>query len=71
MIEPPPASVIGSMTALMPSIAPVRFTSSTCCHLATSRLFNGPTATMPALFTSTLSLPNFATAVSTAACHWS
>ena len=43
MIDPPPASIIGPMTALVPSIGPVRLTSSTFCHRATSRVFNGPT----------------------------
>lgn len=71
MIEPPPAAIIGSTATRMPRKVPVRLTSITFCHLARSKLFSGPSATVPALLTNTLSLPNSPTAVSTAASHWS
>jgi hypothetical protein len=32
MIEPPPAAISASAEARMPRNAPVRFTSSICCH---------------------------------------
>ena len=58
MIEPPPAAFIASTEACMPRNVPVRLTSMTFCHLAMSNLPILPSATMPALLTSTLSLPN-------------
>ena len=67
MIEPPPAAIIASADACMPRNAPVRLTSSICCHFALSRLPSWPTLKMPALLKSTLSLPNSFTAVATAA----
>ena len=58
MIDPPPAAFIASTDACMPRNVPVRLTSMTFCHLAMSNLPIWPSATMPALFTRTLSLPN-------------
>ena len=58
MIEPPPAAVIGSTATRMPRKVPVKLTSITFCHLSRSKFFSCPSATVPALFTSTLSLPN-------------
>src|SRR5271165_5024428 len=69
MIEPPPAAVIGSMAACMPSRVPVRLTSRTFCHLARLIVLSGPRLTMPALLTRTSSFPNSPTAVDTAASH--
>src|ERR1700743_474427 len=71
MTEPLPAAVIDSTTARIPRNVPVRLTSITLCHLARSKFFSCPRATVPALFTRTLSLPNSLTAVATAASHWS
>ena len=71
MIEPPPAAVIGSTATRMPRKVPVRLTSITFCHLAKSKFFSWPSATMPALLTRTLSFPNSPIAVATAASHWS
>jgi len=69
MIEPPPAAFIGSTTAWMPWKVPLRLTSMTLFHFSTLNWPNMPSATMPALFTSTLSLPKSLTAVDTAASH--
>ncbi len=71
MMEPPPAAFIASTEACMPRNVPVRLTSMTFCHFAMSKLPILPSATMPALLTKTLSLPNSEIAVATAASHCS
>ena len=47
----------------MPRNVPVRLTSMTFCHLVMSNWPICPSATVPALLTRTLSLPNSSTAV--------
>jgi hypothetical protein len=55
----------------MPRNVPVRLTSMTFCHLAISNLPIWPRATIAALLTSAVSLPNASTATLTAASHCS
>src|SRR5580700_506421 len=66
-IEPPPALVIGSITAFMPSQQPTAFTSSTRRKSASGMSAIGANVRMPALFTSTSGGPNASVASATAA----
>jgi hypothetical protein len=66
-IDPPPALVIGSITAFMPSQQPTAFTSSTRRKSASGISAISAKVRIPALFTSTSSRPNASTASATAA----
>ena len=66
-IEPPPALVIGSMTAFMPSQQPTAFTSSTRRKSASGISAIRANSRMPALLTSTSSFPKASVASATAA----
>ncbi len=66
-IDPPPALVIGSITAFIPSQQPTALTSSTRRKSATGMSAIGANCKTPALFTSTSSLPKTSTARATAA----
>src|SRR5580692_4518834 len=65
-IEPPPALVIGSITAFMPSQEPTAFTSSTRRKSASAMSAIGANCRIPALLTSTSRWPNASTASATA-----
>ena len=56
MIDPPPAAVIGPVTAFMPSQQPTAFTSRTCRKSASGMSAIRANFSTPALFTSTSSL---------------
>src|SRR6266566_1409593 len=76
IIEPPPALRIAGMAYLVPRNTPLAFTSITRSHCSSVRCSmvtgspSGPRVLpMPALFTSTGSVPKQATAVATACCQ--
>jgi hypothetical protein len=55
---PPPRSAMGSMTALMPRNAPVRFTESTCSKVSLLQSASIENSRIPALLTSASTPPN-------------
>src|SRR5437879_6529907 len=56
-IEPPPARRMAGMATLLPRNTPVALTSITRCHASSEVSSTRPAALMPALLTSTFSLP--------------
>ena len=66
-IDPPPAAVIGSITAFMPSQQPTTLTSRTCRKSASGMSAIGANFSTPALFTSTSSRPKASSVAATAA----
>src|SRR5882724_1167564 len=68
-IEPPPARRMAGMAALLPRNTPVALTSITRCHASSGVSSTRPVALMPALLTSTLSLPKRCSASATASCQ--
>src|SRR5437588_322604 len=68
-MEPPPARRMAGMAALLPRNTPVALTSITRCHASSVVSSTRPTALMPALLTSTLSLPKRCSASATASCE--
>ena len=67
MIDPPPAAVMGPITAFMPSQQPIALTSRTCRKSASVMSAIRANFSTPALLTSTSSRPNASSAVATAA----
>src|SRR5437879_1530007 len=68
-IARPPARRRAGMAALLPRNTPVALTSITRCHASSGVSSTRPVALMPALLTSTLSLPKRCSASETAACQ--
>ena len=69
MIDPPPARCMDRTTDFMPSMVPVRFTSTTLRNFSTSCFTIGAKSRMPALLTRMLTAPKRASQSSTAATH--
>src|SRR2546428_4973704 len=68
-IEPPPARRMAGMAALLPRNTPVALTSITRCHSSSGVSSTRRAALMPALLTSTLSLPKRRSVSATASCQ--
>src|SRR3954463_2482043 len=68
-IEPPPARFIAGMTVFIPRKTPIRLTSMTCRNSSRGVLAISLNFRMPALLTSTSTLPSSRSVCSTTDCH--